>query len=97
MPTLCHSAQTIFNLHAEGASFLDKYVSSLLVIMKYTVMSPESSEASEIRLIDAPSLTATSEKFQYCKDVRMRMRRVRVFANGGDNKAKGVENGFDRR
>lgn len=45
-------------------------------------------------MIAAPQIIATTDKYTYRKKVRMWMRRVRVFANGGYNRAKGVSNGY---
>lgn len=43
-------------------------------------------------LFDAPRLTADTEKFQYQRYVRIWLRRIKAFATGGDNRAKGVTN-----
>lgn len=43
--------------------------------------------------MDAPRLTSKTDKLKYRNDARMRMQRVRVFANGGDTKAKGISKG----
>lgn len=56
-------------------------------------MGPERSNAPT-KLLEAPSLNHQTDKFQYRKDARMWIRRVRAFASGGDNRAKGVFNGL---
>lgn len=53
-------------------------------------MGPESSETSANGPIEALGPTATIHKFLYRNDVRMWMRRVEVFATGGDTRAKSV-------
>lgn len=45
-------------------------------------------------MVEAPRLSAMTEKLKYRTDVRMWMQRVIVFASGGDTKAKSISNGF---
>lgn len=57
-------------------------------------MGPGALETSSIKLVDALGLTTKTDKFKYRIDVRMWMQRVKVFANGGDTRAKGIANGY---
>lgn len=51
-------------------------------------------EASGRSLIDDPSLNLQTYKYRYKESVREWMSRVKVFANGGDTRAKGIASGF---
>ena len=62
-------------------------------------MGPGGSESSHGQYshnthTDAPRLTASTDRYRYRNQVRTWMRRVRVFAKGGDTRAKGVASGF---
>lgn len=56
-------------------------------------MGPVDSEHASQHL-SAPVLKACTDKFKYKADVNMWMDRVRVFAAGGDTRAKGIANGY---
>lgn len=57
-------------------------------------MGPEGNDTSGRKLLEAPVLNADTDKLKYRRNVDLWMSRVRVYAMGGDNRAKGVANGF---